>query len=78
MGPGAGTRSGEAFADPKVAELQRTATDVQRELADLSDRVRAVEDELAPVAWPGVRAPRVPPGCCGCTVLGRGWVRSWR
>ena len=50
VGPGApvpDTRPGEAFADPKVAELQRTATDVQRELADLSDRVRVAQDELS-------------------------------
>ncbi|SDC49046.1 D-alanyl-D-alanine carboxypeptidase family protein [Actinokineospora iranica] len=53
VGPGAqapDTRPGEAFADPKVAELQRTATDVQRELADLSDRVRVAEDELRAAA----------------------------
>lgn len=39
-------RPGEAFADPKVAELQRTASDVQRELGDLAGQVRVAEDEL--------------------------------
>ncbi len=49
VGPGAPVpdpRPGEAFADPKVAELQRTATDVQRELAELSGRLSVAEDEL--------------------------------
>ncbi|MGQ0838615.1 D-alanyl-D-alanine carboxypeptidase family protein [Actinokineospora sp.] len=49
VGPGAPVpdpRPGEAFADPKVAELQRTATDVQRELSDLSGLIRVAEDEL--------------------------------
>jgi cell wall-associated NlpC family hydrolase len=59
VGPGApvpDARPGEAFADPKVAELQRTATDVQRELADLSDRVRAAEDDLRSAAGQVERA----------------------
>ncbi|MFC5287668.1 D-alanyl-D-alanine carboxypeptidase family protein [Actinokineospora guangxiensis] len=48
-GPGAvvpDPRPGEAFADPAVAALQRTATDVQKELADLSGLVRAAEADL--------------------------------
>ncbi|WP_229787077.1 D-alanyl-D-alanine carboxypeptidase family protein [Actinokineospora fastidiosa] len=48
-GPGAPVpdpRPGEAFADPAVAALQRTATDVQRELADLSGLVEAAAVEL--------------------------------
>jgi cell wall-associated NlpC family hydrolase len=40
------TRPGEAFADPKVAQLQRTASDVQRELGDLAARIHTAEDEL--------------------------------
>src|SRR5436190_21734832 len=40
------TRPGAAFADPKVAQLQRTAGDVQRELGDLAGRIHAAEDEL--------------------------------
>ncbi|SER37854.1 D-alanyl-D-alanine carboxypeptidase family protein [Actinokineospora terrae] len=40
------TRPGEAFADPKVAALQRTATDVQRELATLSQLAHTAQDEL--------------------------------
>ncbi|MFL6141219.1 MAG: D-alanyl-D-alanine carboxypeptidase family protein [Labedaea sp.] len=39
------TRPGEAFADPKVARLQRTAADVQRELGDLAGRIHTAEDE---------------------------------
>jgi cell wall-associated NlpC family hydrolase len=39
-------RPGEAFADPKVAQLQHTATDVQHELGDLATRIHAAEDEL--------------------------------
>ncbi len=39
-------RPGEAFADPKIADLQRTATDVQRELGDLAGQVRAAQDEV--------------------------------
>lgn len=39
-------RPGEAFADPKVAQLQRTAADVQRELGDLSNQIHASETEL--------------------------------
>ncbi|MGW5052469.1 D-alanyl-D-alanine carboxypeptidase family protein [Actinokineospora sp. NPDC004072] len=49
-GPGAPVpdpRPGEAFADPAVAALQRTATEVQRELADLAGLVEAAEKELA-------------------------------
>ena len=48
-GPGAPVpdpRPGEAFADPAVAALQRTATDVQRELSELSDLVRVAETDL--------------------------------
>lgn len=40
------TRPGAAFADPKVAQLQRTAGDVQRELGDLAGRIHAAEDKL--------------------------------
>jgi cell wall-associated NlpC family hydrolase len=40
------TRPGEAFADPKVAQLQRTAADVQHELGDLSAQIHAAEGEL--------------------------------
>jgi peptidoglycan DL-endopeptidase CwlO len=40
------TRPGEAFADPKVAQLQRTASDVQRELGDLAARIHTAEHEL--------------------------------
>ncbi|MGX7826912.1 D-alanyl-D-alanine carboxypeptidase family protein [Actinokineospora sp. 24-640] len=39
-------RPGEAFADPAVAALQRTAGDVQRELSDLSAQIRTAEDDL--------------------------------
>ncbi|HWM05446.1 MAG TPA: NlpC/P60 family protein [Actinophytocola sp.] len=39
-------RPGEAFADPEVARLQRTATDVQRELGDLSAKIHDAEREL--------------------------------
>src|SRR5690348_2716225 len=39
-------RPGEAFADPKVAQLQHTATDVQHELGDLATRIHAAEGEL--------------------------------
>ncbi|WP_018685729.1 D-alanyl-D-alanine carboxypeptidase family protein [Actinokineospora enzanensis] len=49
VGPGVpppDPRPGEAFADPKVAELQRTATDVQRELADLATHVQAAQTEV--------------------------------
>ncbi|MDI5976235.1 D-alanyl-D-alanine carboxypeptidase family protein [Amycolatopsis magusensis] len=46
-GTGAGDpRTGEAFADPQVADLQRTATDVQAELGELAGRVEAAEAEL--------------------------------
>ncbi|OLR95224.1 D-alanyl-D-alanine carboxypeptidase [Actinokineospora bangkokensis] len=44
------TRPGEAFADPEVAALQRTATDVQRELADLADQVHGAERDLSAAA----------------------------
>lgn len=40
-------RPGEAFADPEVARLQRTASDVQRELSDLTGQIRTAEQELA-------------------------------
>lgn len=40
------TRPGEAFADPKVAQLQRTASDVQRELGDLAAKIHTAEGEL--------------------------------
>jgi peptidoglycan DL-endopeptidase CwlO len=40
-------RPGEAFADPEVAKLQRTASDVQRELADLTNQIHAAEQDLA-------------------------------
>ena len=39
-------RPDSAFADPTVAGLQRTATDVQRELAGLADDVRAASEAL--------------------------------
>lgn len=39
-------RPGEAFADPAVAKLQRTAADVQRDLGDLSRRIHDAEREL--------------------------------
>src|SRR5690348_13115855 len=44
--PAPDPRPGEAFADPKVAQLQRTATDVQHELGDLAARIHTAEDEL--------------------------------
>ncbi|HEV2784049.1 MAG TPA: D-alanyl-D-alanine carboxypeptidase, partial [Actinophytocola sp.] len=40
------TRPGEAFADPKVAQLQRTASAVQRELGDLAGQIHLAEVEL--------------------------------
>ncbi|SFB36501.1 NlpC/P60 family protein [Amycolatopsis marina] len=49
VAPGAGVpdpRPGEAFADPAVADLQRTASEVQAELGDLAGRVRAAQDEV--------------------------------
>ncbi|GLW91584.1 D-alanyl-D-alanine carboxypeptidase family protein [Actinokineospora globicatena] len=49
VGPGEvvpDVRPGEAFADPKVAALQRTATDVQRELASLSQLAHTAQVEL--------------------------------
>ncbi len=39
-------RPGEAFAAPEVARLQRTATDVQRELADLAGQIHVAERDL--------------------------------
>ncbi|HEY0452391.1 D-alanyl-D-alanine carboxypeptidase family protein, partial [Actinophytocola sp.] len=39
-------RPGEAFADPKVAQLQRTAAGVQRELADLAGKIHDAERDL--------------------------------
>ncbi|WP_459717522.1 D-alanyl-D-alanine carboxypeptidase family protein [Actinophytocola sp. KF-1] len=44
--PATDPRPGEAFAAPEVARLQRTATDVQRELADLAGRIRVAERDL--------------------------------
>lgn len=39
-------RPGQAFADPAVAELQRTASKVQGELGELTKRIHAAEKEL--------------------------------
>ncbi|RZS38903.1 NlpC/P60 family protein [Herbihabitans rhizosphaerae] len=39
-------RPGEAFADPKIAELQRTASTVQRELGGLAQQIHVAEEEL--------------------------------
>ncbi|MBP2331130.1 cell wall-associated NlpC family hydrolase [Kibdelosporangium banguiense] len=39
-------RPGEAFADSKVAELQRTASDVQRELGSLAGEIHNAEQAL--------------------------------
>lgn len=53
VAPGSGVpdpRPGEAFADPKVAELQSTATDVQRELSALSGRIRNAKGKVAQAA----------------------------
>ncbi|MGB3445001.1 MAG: D-alanyl-D-alanine carboxypeptidase family protein [Actinophytocola sp.] len=44
--PAADPRPGEAFAAPEVARLQRTASDVQRELAGLADQIHVAEREL--------------------------------
>ena len=41
------TRPGEAFADPKLAELQRTASQVQSELSGLAEQIHGAETELA-------------------------------
>ncbi|GAB3876390.1 hypothetical protein GCM10029964_023130 [Kibdelosporangium lantanae] len=41
------TRPGIAFADPQVAELQRTATDIQHELSALTDQIHAAATALA-------------------------------
>ncbi|MGH3431211.1 MAG: NlpC/P60 family protein, partial [Thermocrispum sp.] len=53
VAPGSGVpdpRPGEAFADPKVAELQHTATDVQRELSQLAGRIRNAKGKVAKAA----------------------------
>ncbi|PRX48533.1 NlpC/P60 family protein [Prauserella shujinwangii] len=39
-------RPGEAFADPEVAALQRTAEQVQRELGELAGRITAAERDV--------------------------------
>jgi peptidoglycan DL-endopeptidase CwlO len=54
------TRPGEAFADPTVAKLQRTAADVQRDLGDLSGRIHTAERDLraATTAANAARAAR--------------------
>jgi cell wall-associated NlpC family hydrolase len=60
VAPGAGVpdpRPGEAFADPAVAELQRTAAEVQAELGDLAAGVRAAQDDLN-AATAGLREAR--------------------
>lgn len=49
VAPGAGVpdpRPGEAFADPKIAELQQTATGVQQELSALASRIRTAKGKL--------------------------------
>lgn len=46
-GAHADPRPGEAFAGPEVARLQRTAMDVQRELADLAGQIHDAERDLA-------------------------------
>jgi hypothetical protein len=40
------TRPGTAFADPRVAELQRTATDIQHDLSSLTDQIHAAATAL--------------------------------
>jgi cell wall-associated NlpC family hydrolase len=40
------TRPGTAFADPKVAQLQVTATEVQNELAGLATKIHTAETDL--------------------------------
>lgn len=53
VAPGAGVpdpRPGEAFADPKVAQLQHTATGVQRELSRLAGRIRNAKGKVAEAA----------------------------
>ena len=40
------TRPGTAFADPKVAQLQVTATEVQNELAGLATQIHTAEADL--------------------------------
>jgi septal ring factor EnvC (AmiA/AmiB activator) len=44
--PAADPRPTEAFAGSDVARLQRTATDVQRELADLASQIHDAERDL--------------------------------
>jgi hypothetical protein len=44
--PAADPRPGAAFADPEVARLQRTATDVQHELAGLTGQIHDAERGL--------------------------------
>lgn len=39
-------RPGDAFADPKVAELQRSASDVQRQLGELAGQVQLAQENL--------------------------------
>ncbi len=49
VAPGAAvpdSRPGEAFADPVVAQLQRTATDVQRELGTLANDIHIAEQAV--------------------------------
>lgn len=53
VAPGSGvpdSRPGEAFADPKIAELQNTATNVQQELSDLAGRIRQAKGKVAQAA----------------------------
>lgn len=45
--PRTDSRPGEAFADPSLAKLQRTAAGVQRDLADLAGKIHDAERELA-------------------------------
>lgn len=50
VAPGTGApdpRPGVAFADPKVAALQRTASQVQRELSVLAERIRNAKGKVA-------------------------------
>lgn len=58
--PAADPRPNEAFAGSDVARLQRTATDVQRELADLAGQIHGAERDLraADDAAAGARAER--------------------
>jgi cell wall-associated NlpC family hydrolase len=43
-------RPGEAFADPEVAALQRTASRVQRELGDLAGQIQAAREGVSAAA----------------------------